>query len=422
MDSRNNYDVVIVGGGMVGAMLAALLAQHTDLKLAVLEQRQPAPFEPGSTPGYDIRVSALSIATKRMLESAGAWQGILSRRACEYREMLVWDGEESGRTHFKAEDIGAQALGYIVENRVVQLALLDSIVQNDKVDMYCPAHIKAIKPNSDYIEIGFSESAGDLNAQARNAAVAERSISTRLLIGADGAHSSVRELSGISMQRYAYDHHALVATVQTALPQQQITWQRFVPTGPQAFLPLCGSTASMVWYHSEEEVMRLKSLNDVDFINEMQIAFPQRLGGIEAVQNRASFPIVKAHADTYIGQRTALIGDAAHTVHPLAGQGVNLGMMDASAIAELIMEADSSGKDIGAHRLLRRYERWRRSDNAVMMSVLDGFYHAFKPQPSPIRRMRSAALSVADSAGPLKHFVMRYAMGTSNDVSRFARR
>ena len=423
MSTKPDYDVVIVGGGMVGAMLAALLARHTPLKLAVLEQQQPPQFEPGSDPDYDIRVSALSIATKRMLESAGAWQGITSRRACVYREMLVWDGEESGSTHFKADDIGAQALGYIVENRVVQLALLDSLRQSENVDFLCPARIKSIVPQTDRTAITIGQSVADSKpANEVDTGSDERLISARLLIGADGAGSSVRELSGINMQRDDYDHHALVATVRTALPQQQITWQRFVPTGPQAFLPLCGSTASMVWYHSEQEVSRLKSLSDAAFINEMQSAFPQRLGAIESVQNRASFPIVKAHAETYIGQRMALIGDAAHTVHPLAGQGVNLGMMDASALAELIIEAETSGKDIAAQRLLRRYERWRRGDNALMISVLDGFYHAFKPQPSPIRRLRSAALSIADSAGPLKHFVMRYAMGTSGDLPRFARR
>ena len=405
MDTQIDYDVIVVGGGMVGSMLAALLARHTDLTLAVLEKSVPEPFTPGSDPDYDIRVSALSIATQRMLESAGAWQGILDRRACVYREMLVWDGEQSGSTHFRSEDIGAEALGHIVENRVIQLALLDCVDQADNVDFLCPEQVQGITHHTEHVAV----------------ALGDRCITGRLLIGADGARSSLRDMVAIDMQRDAYEHHALVATVTTELPQQQITWQRFVPTGPQAFLPLCGSTASMVWYHNAEEVKRLKSLEDDEFVHELVSNFPDRLGGIQAVQARASFPIAKAHASSYIAERVALVGDAAHTVHPLAGQGVNLGMMDASAMAELVMDAHEAGADIGARRLLRRYERWRRSDNALMISVLDSFYHAFKPQPAPVRLLRSAAMSMADKAGPLKHIVMRYAMGTSGDIPRFAR-
>jgi len=407
-----DYDVVIVGGGMVGSMLAALLATHADVKVAVLEQQEPEPFLPGSNPDYDIRVSALSIATQRMFESVGAWQGVLDRRACLYRQMLVWDGEESGQTHFKASDIGVDALGHIVENRVVQLALLDCIKRSEQVDFLCPLHILSYTSHPDHLSL--SVSAEDNNND-------QRALTTRLLVGADGARSSVRQLAGIEMKRDAYEHHALVATVETEASQQDITWQQFMPTGPQALLPLCGSRASMVWYHNAGEVGRLKSISDAAFIEEMMASFPPRLGVLNKVYQRGSFPIIKAHAKHYIAERIALVGDAAHTVHPLAGQGVNLGMLDAAALAELISEASESQSDMASPRLLRRYERWRRGDNAMMISILDGFYHAFKPQAAPVRLVRSAALSVADNAGPLKHFVMRYAMGTSGDLPRFAR-
>ncbi|MFK7860588.1 MAG: UbiH/UbiF/VisC/COQ6 family ubiquinone biosynthesis hydroxylase [Granulosicoccus sp.] len=416
MSTDTDYDVVVVGGGMVGSMLATLLDRHSALRVAVLEQKEPEPFVKGSNPDYDIRVSALSIATQHLFENVGAWKGVLERRACLYRQMLVWDGEESGKTHFKADDIGAEALGHIVENRVVQLALLDCIKGSDTIDYLCPMHIRSYAKEHDHLSLTVSTyDAADGNITA------EHTITARLLIGADGARSSVRELAGISMQRDAYEHHALVATVETELPQQDITWQEFQPTGPQALLPLCGSRASMVWYHSAEEVSRLKALGDEDFIEEMMASFPERLGGLRKIYQRGSFPIMKAHADTYIADRMALVGDAAHTVHPLAGQGVNLGMLDAAALAELIADASQAGTDIGSRRLLRRYERWRRGDNAMMISILDGFYHAFKPQPAPVRAFRSAALSVADNAGPLKHFVMRYAMGTGGDLPRFAR-
>lgn len=424
MRKNTDYDVVIVGGGMVGSMLAALLARHSGLRVAVLEQQEPEPFDAGSNPDYDIRVSALSIATKHMFENVCAWQGVLDRRACPYRQMLVWDGEESGKTHFKADDIGEDALGYIVENRVVQLALLDSIKSADTIDYLCPVHVQKFVTHDDHLALTLSadEDPGNGSDRAMDANSANhRTLTTRLLVGADGARSSVRELAGIDMQRDAYEHHALVATVETELSQQDITWQQFLPSGPLALLPLCGSRASMVWYHNADEVSRLKSLSDEAFIREMMASFPERLGVIHKVYQRGSFPIVKAHAQSYIAHRMALVGDAAHTVHPLAGQGVNLGMLDAAALAELICDANHAGTDIASHRLLRRYERWRRGDNAMMISILDGFYHAFKPQPAPIRMARSAALSVADNAGPLKHFVMRYAMGTGADLPRYAR-
>lgn len=167
---------------------------------------------------------------------------------------------------------------------------------------------------------------------------------------------------------------------------------------------------------AEEEVQRLRALSDESFIEAIDAAFPEELGGIKRVIERSSFPLTKAHARSYIAERTALIGDAAHTVHPLAGQGVNLGMLDAAALAEVILDAHGSGQDIGNHRLLRRYERWRRGENKLMIAVFDGFYHAFKPQSAPIRRIRSAALDFADSAKPVKRLVMRHAMGTAGHL------
>ncbi len=402
-----DYDVMIVGGGMVGSMLAAALAAGSSLKVAVLEHQEPEPFVPGTQPPYDVRVSALSIATQRMLENVGAWQGILDRRACPFRQMRVWDGEADGSTHFKAGDIGAPELGHIVENRVLQLALLDNIKSAPTVDYLCPASL-----------VDYRVSDGKVVCELSG----ERaSVSTRLLVGADGARSTVRELAGIEIERSSYPHHALVATVETELAQQDITWQRFQPTGPEAMLPLCGHRASLVWYHDEEHVRHLGSLSDEDFIEALQSSFPVELGGIKQVLERGSFPIVKAHALHYVAERVALVGDAAHTVHPLAGQGVNLGMLDAAALAQVILEGRAGEQDPGQRRLLRRYERWRRGENAMMISILDGFYHAFKPQPQGVRSLRSAALNVADRAGLLKSMVMRYAMGTAGDLPTLAR-
>ncbi len=408
----NDYDVVIVGGGMVGSMLAAALAtrqsKHAPLNIALLENRAPEPFQPGSDPAYDIRVSALSAATQNMFENVGAWNGIVERRACAYREMLVWDGEAGGRTHFKSSELDMPELGHIVENRVMQLALLDRLKDATNVTYLCPVSL-----------VGYEQAEGGVVCQLSEG---YEPITTRLLVGADGAQSTVRSLAGIDIEREPYPQHALVATIKTQLPQQDITWQRFQPTGPEAFLPLCGSFASMVWYHTEDEVKRLRSLSDDDFIHAMQEAFPAELGGIDSIVERSGFPIAKAHAKHYISDRVALIGDAAHTVHPLAGQGVNLGMLDAAALADVIFNAKESGHDIGSQRHLRKYERWRRGENSIMISILDGFYHAFKPQSDVVQKIRSAALNLADNGGPLKRFVMHYALGTTGQLPTLAKK
>ena len=398
---------------MVGGMLACALACSADaktarapLKIAVLEAARPTDFPPGSKPEYSIRVSAVSVATQRMFERVGAWQGVVTRRACPFTEMAVWDGEAGGETRFNANDIHAEHLGHIVENDVLQLALFEQLEQSDAVSLYCPARLDCFQKGADGVLVTLDDGTR---------------LTTKLLIGADGARSKVRTLAGIDIERFSYPQHALVATIETDIAQQSITWQRFQPTGPEAFLPLCGHRASMVWYHDEETVAHLNALDDDTFAGEMEAQFPKELGSIERVIQRGSFPIAKAHAERYIDDRIALIGDAAHTVHPLAGQGVNLGMLDAAALAEVIQDAVGESRDPGSYKTLRRYERWRRGENALMINALDGFYHAFKPQHSVVQRLRSAALDVANQVKPVKHLLMRHAMGTAGNLPRLAR-
>ena len=262
MAEDERFDVVVAGGGMTGGLLAAALAREPTLSVCVLEADPPAPFEPGSAPPYDIRVSALSIATERMFRRVGAWDGVVSRRACPYREMMVWDGVAGsdtedparGRTHFDAAELGAEALGYIVENRVVQLALLERLEHAPNVTLKSPARLESFRTQAEGSVVAL-EGGGTLR--------------TRLLVGADGAGSAVRSLANIAHEREPYSQHALVATVRTVLPQRSVTWQRFVPSGPQAFLPLCGPHASMVWYHEPDEIRRLTALEDERFVRAM---------------------------------------------------------------------------------------------------------------------------------------------------------
>ncbi len=413
------YDVIVVGGGMVGSMLCAALASDTDnnhslgpnrqdepLRVCVLEHQLPAAFEPGSEPAYDLRVSALSIASEQMLKRVGAWEGIKTRRACEYKRLSVWDGERDGRTDFNCADINADHLGHIVENRVIQLALMDVLSELTNVTVVTPARLSRFRQLNHGVEVVLDSG---------------NTVSARLLVGADGANSVVRQQAGIAMEKKLYPQHALVANVQTALSQQDITWQRFVPTGAQAFLPLCGQQGSIVWYHSKEEIEQLKSLDEDAFLQALQQSFPEELGPVEAIHARGAFPIAKAHAKDYVANRVALVGDAAHTVHPLAGQGVNIGLLDAAALAQVIHEAVAKGRDPGTHAVLRRYQRWRYGDNQLMITALDSLYEAFKPRPMLVQQLRSASLNLVDQMAPIKHQLMRHAMGVSGDLPDIAR-
>ncbi len=417
-----DVDIAVVGGGMVGGLLAAALAQpeahqlpgqtqhsaQRPLKIVVLDSSRPVDFAPGSNPDYDLRVSALSVASRRMLEAVGAWSGIESRRVCPYRDLSVWDGEADGRTDFHARDAGVAELGYIVENRIIQLSLWERLEALSNVECWCPATLQSVQPVDDGVVLHLQ-------------GAAQSTLKARLLVGADGARSAVREHSGIAVDAHAYDQHALVANVNTDLAQQQITWQRFVPTGAQAMLPLCGARASLVWYHEPEEINRLKALDEADFIRELINAFPDELGGIQSVQAKASFPIFRSHAMSYTAHRIALAGDAAHSVHPLAGQGVNLGLLDAAALAEVVLNAHAAGRDLGAAQVLARYERWRRSNNAVMIHSLDAIYKAFSPQPQWFQRLRSVGLNTVNRVSPLRNALMQHAMGTAGDIPRLAR-
>lgn len=406
-DSINaQYDVAIVGGGMVGSMLCAALAtatQHgkTPLRVCVLENKLPPNFEPGTDPEYDLRVSALSVASQNMLEHVGAWSGIAARRCCEYKRLSVWDSEQGGRTDFNAADIQASHLGHIVENRVIQLALLERIAQLDNVSVVSPAKLSRYRYTQSGIELTLDNNT---------------TVQAQLMVGADGANSTVRQQAGITMDKKAYPQHALVASVATELPQQDITWQRFVPAGPQAFLPLCDQRASIVWYDTADQIDALKTLSDAAFIERLQDAFPTELGLVNEVFGRASFPIAKAHASSYVANRVALVGDAAHTVHPLAGQGVNIGLLDAAALAQVLSNAHAQQRDLGDQKILRRYQRWRYTENQIMISALDSIYEAFKPRPPLVQKARSASLNLVEQITPIKHRVMKHAMGLSGDI------
>ena len=399
---KENYDVVIVGGGMVGAAVACSLGGSL-LTVAVIESSPPQAFAPDQP--HDLRVSALSIASKNILETVGAWEGVVQRRLCPFRRMRVW--ETAGDTEFCSDDINYPELGYIVENRVTQLALLERLQAFDNIELLCPATITKInyaveRPSE--VELGDG-----------------RILTAKVLVAADGGASRVRQAVGLGVTSWDYKQHALVIYIETDYDQQDITWQRFVPSGPQAFLPLTGHYGSIVWYNTPDEVSRLKALCYADLQRELVATFPACLGKVNAVLGTASFPLKRQHAQNYVKPGVVLVGDAAHMINPLAGQGVNIGLLDAAALGEVLIEGHKQGLELGDLKVLGRYERMRRNENLKMMTVMDVFYRVFSNQLLPVKFLRNLGLGLAERILPAKNKVMRSAMGLEGNLPKLAR-
>ncbi|MEQ1484760.1 FAD-dependent monooxygenase [Methyloglobulus sp.] len=399
---NKNFDVIIVGGGMVGAAVACSLG-GSGLQVAVIENAPPPPFSQDQP--HDLRVSALSIASKRILETVGAWQGIENRRVCPFRRMRVW--ETTGDTEFCSDDIDYPQLGYIVENRVIQLALLERLADFGNVTLISPAVINKIQYSvGQPTEIALDDG---------------RALSTKILVAADGGQSRVRQAVGLGVTSWDYKQHALVIYIETEYGQQDITWQRFVPTGPQAFLPLTGNYGSIVWYQSPDEVSRLKSLPLDELKSELMATFPNALGQVKNVLATASFPLKRQHAQAYVKPGVVLVGDAAHMINPLAGQGVNIGLLDAAALGEVLVDAVKQGLDPSELRVLKFYEKMRRNENLKMMTVMDVFYQVFSNEMLPVKILRNLGLGLAERILPAKNKVMRAAMGLEGKLPKLAR-
>ncbi|WP_027859606.1 UbiH/UbiF/VisC/COQ6 family ubiquinone biosynthesis hydroxylase [Marinobacterium jannaschii] len=402
MDKR--YDVLIVGGGMVGSTIACALG-GSDLKVGVVEYRYPPAFDHDQA--HDLRVSALSVASQNIIDMVGAWEGIISRRSCPYMRMKVWEADEArAATEFNADDIQQPYLGHIVENRVIQLALLERLKAFGNIDLICPATT---------VEIDYSPGCSLVRLDDGTELVG------KLLVAADGGESRVRQAAGIGVHKWDYEQQALVASVKTSYPQQDITWQQFTATGPLAFLPLSGDNASLVWYNTPSEVKRLMALPEEPLMKELHQTFPAALGNIDQLFERGYFPLRRQHAQQYVAEGVALAGDSAHMIHPLAGQGVNIGLLDAAALAEVILKAERAGQDYSSLAVLKQYESERRNSNLLMMQTMDTFYRIFSNEILPLKLIRNIGLGIAERALPAKNKVMRFAMGLEGKLPALAR-
>ena len=394
------YDVIVAGGGLVGATLALALGDM-GLRVAVVERSDKPAAPPG--PAWGTRVSAFTVASERILRALGVWPAIPADRIGPMREMHVW--ERTGEVHFDSAEIGEPVLGHIIENAVVQWAVEQRIAAQSNIEWHRGTEFSGLA-----VDDGAAE-----------ASLGGRRLRASLVVGADGARSRVRELAGIDVSEGDYRQVAVVTEVRTAMPHRATAWQRFLPAGPLAFLPLANGASSIVWSTTPEHAARLCAFDRAAFELEVADAFEWKLGAVTAPGPRASFALRHLHARAYVRDRVALAGDAAHIVHPLAGQGVNLGLLDAAALAEVIGRTRGLGRDIGSRATLRRYERWRRGHNALMQAVLGGFRHLFSSPWAPVRRLRQSGLGLTDRLPPLKAGFMRFASGFRGDLPALAR-
>lgn len=382
-----NREIIVVGGGMVGALTALLLAKqgffiHLIEKNPVLELVSDSLF--------DLRVSAFSAQSKNLLEQAGVWQYIPENRLCSYQRLQTWE-VGSNKLTFDSSELGLLALGYIAENRCVQAVLWQSLKALNNVCFH---------ENSELLKVDNSDKGVTVILDN------QQQIEAELLIGCDGANSATRLLLNIGITAWDYRQHCMLINIKTDCEQQNITWQEFRETGPCAFLPLAENNASLVWYHSPEKIKQLQSLNNSQLKKQILLEFPKLDFDFE-VLNKGSFPLTRRHAQTYYQGCAVLLGDAAHTINPLAGQGVNLGFKDVQCLVDLLVNSS----DLPMGKLLKRYEMFRKPHNLLMQSAMDLFYKGSKSELSLVRLVRKSVLFAAQNSGQLKNRVMKYAMG-----------
>jgi 2-octaprenyl-6-methoxyphenol hydroxylase len=394
--TMRKVDVLISGGGMVGLTLGLACAQG-GLKTLIADAAAPATV---LAPQFDGRVSALAYASVRMLRALGVWEG-LKDHAQPIREILVTDGKLASATspfslHFDSAEVGAEALGYIAENRHIRTALYDAVARAANLELLAPATAKSVT----------TENGGAVVTLADGSQVA-----CALVIAAEGRESRLRAEMGINMIGWSYPQVGIVATVEHEKPHNGVAYEHFLPSGPFAILPLPGNRSSLVWTETKAKAPALLALDEAGFNAELARRFGDHLGATKSAGPRWSYPLAFHLARDFVKPRFALAGDTAHGIHPIAGQGLNLGLKDAAALAEVLLDAARLGRDIGALDTLKRYERWRRFDSVVMGGTMDALNRLFSNDIAPIRHLRDLGLGIVDSIAPARKFFMRHAGG-----------
>ncbi len=396
--SSAKADVIIIGGGMVGLSLAIALAQ-SDVKVAVIDRDN---LQSQLLPAFDGRVSALSLGSQRVLSAMKVWESLLPQ-AEPILDIRVADQDSSSHVHYNYKDVGDTPMGHMVENRYIRTALLKRSHELPTLTLLAPMQVSHIQRDA-YKAIVTLNDGSIWHAP--------------LIIAADGKHSKLRLDAGIKTIETSYQQTAIVCTIEHELPHAGLALERFLPAGPFAALPMQHNRSALVWTEPEALAPYMLALNEQDFTNEISKRLGDYLGTFKPVGKRFSYPLHLILATRYIDTRFALIGDAAHAIHPIAGQGVNVGFRDVAALTELILDAMRLGLDIGSQNLLEHYQRWRRFDSMSMGLITDVINRLFSNDIVPIRLARDAGLSLVNSAPPLKRFFMQHAMGLVGDLPK----
>lgn len=404
LTNNSEFDVVIVGAGLVGASLACAIAQTDagqNLRIAVIEASNDVQHFSGDY--FDPRVVALTHASQKLLTDIGCWDGIVAQRVCAYREMKVWDGEGTAAIEFDCAEVQQSHLGHIVENSVVVNQLRERMAQHNNISLIQPATVAHIIPaQAEFPRVRIQLTNGS-------------EITAPLIIAADGAQSKVRELAEFSTREWDYGQQAIITTVRTERPHEFTAWQRFMHTGPLAFLPLQNNgdahSCSIVWSAEDELAAELMALDNEAFCSRLTSAFEARLGRVVACDKRYAIPLRQRHATTYVQPGIALVGDAAHNIHPLAGQGVNLGLLDVIALAQEIERALERGIPLADYSILRRYQRQRLASNLGMMSAMEGFKRLFGNRTLAVNWLRNTGMRQLNSVAAIKKIIINTALG-----------
>ena len=428
-----DYDVIIAGGGMVGASLAHALAGG-GLRVAVVE---PVPLAADSQPSYDDRAIALAYGTRRILEGLGVWPALVPH-AEPIRRVHVSDRGGLGFTHLDARDECVEALGYVVTARDLGNALLAPLTRTtgggsgfspterragdagltpaasrmERADLHCPARVADFVVETDRVRV---------MVESGEAPSTARSIAARLLVAADGGRSAIRERLGVAQRHHAYGHHAVIANLTPSLPHEGVAYERFMETGPLALLPMTGNRCGLVWTARDADLADVLALDDRAFLAALQERFGFRLGRFVAVGRRSHYPLELRLAETQVLDRVAIIGNAAHTVHPIAGQGFNLGIRDVAMLADVLIEAHRSGRDLGSLTVLRDYETARRRDQRTVALATDALARLFVNPLGPLRLARNVGMTLLDVLPPARHLLARVGMGLAGVQPRLGR-
>lgn len=412
---KTGFHILVIGGGMVGACVAALAASNRhfdDLRIAVLEANPPTQPPPADASDIDLRVSAFSRASERVLREIGAWQLLSPRHVGAYDDMIVWDAEGkprgSGSIHFSGGESGEPNLGYIVENRRVLWSIYDCPAFRNRVTLL-RGELTGLEFENDHAAAILSDG---------------RRIEAALIVGSDGSGSLSRKLAGIETRGWDYEQRAFVTHVRTEHPHGRTAWQRFLPDGPIAYLPLADGRSSIVWSTTPSHADRLVVETPERVAKELMLALDGTLGHVELDGPRGQFPLRLSHAKDYCRERFVLVGDAAHAIHPLAGQGVNLGFLDGAALIEVLADELRRGiapAALGERRVLRRYERWRKSENVVALGLIDGLNKLFGSRAGVLGWARRTGLDMLDDSMLAKRFLMGRALGTGGGAPALVR-